>query len=41
MTRKRKPEKLTRAMLRDAAGPVYFGRGAEYFRTPFGKTMRK
>ena len=31
MTRKRTPEKLTRAMLLDAAGRVYFARGEDYY----------
>ncbi len=40
MTRKRTPEKLTRAMLRDAAGPVYFGRGEEYFDLEYVQAVR-
>ena len=31
MARRRTPETLTRADLLEAAGPVYFGRGEEYF----------
>lgn len=41
MAKGRKPGKLTRARLRDAAGSVYFSRGEEYFELDFVEGLRE
>ena len=41
MSRRHAPEKLTRAMLLDAAGRVYFARGEEYFDLGYVQAVRE